>query len=87
MHIGGPASITPASTTGNASHFAAAHRSWLLQRTHASPLTPHSKRVVPSTHSVADAQQPSHVERSQSRWQPQRKMTTSKRLHRMSGAL
>lgn len=79
----GPASTTPASTTGSASHLADAQRSWLVQRVHTSPPRPHSSTVVPATHSVAEAQQPSQVDGLHGRGQPQRHITSTSRLHRM----
>ncbi len=69
VQTGGPASITPASitTTGTASHFAIAQRSLEVHRAQTSPPIPHSSLEVPSTQSVADAQQPLQVELSQGR--------------------
>lgn len=87
VHRTGPASTTPASTTGSASHFAAAQRSWLLQRTHASPPIPHSSRAVPSTHSVSDAQHPSQVVLSHGRGQALDNIRKTNRLHRTGGSL
>jgi hypothetical protein len=86
-HTMGPASTTPASTTGSASHFAAAQRSWLEHLTHASPPSPHSSFEVPSTHSVADAQQPSHVDELHGRVHPLSTNTITARLQRMCSAL
>lgn len=64
---GGPASWAPASTAGSASQRCAKQRSRLAQRAQASPPPPHSSAVVPSTHSVPEAQQPEQVEAEQGR--------------------
>lgn len=87
LQTGGPASTTPASTTGRASHLAIAQRSIELQRWQTSPPIPHSSLEVPSTHSVAEAQQPSQLERSQGRSQPLERITNMRSHHRMCGAL
>lgn len=87
VHLGGPASITPASTTGSASHFAAAQRSSLVHFTQSSPPTPHSDLLFPGTHSPSPAQQPSQVERSQGRGHPLNHTSSDRTHQRMCGAL
>lgn len=87
LQVSGPASTTPASTTGFASHRAATHRSCELQRTHATPPTPHSKRVVPSTHSPVSAQHPSQFDALQGFWHPATTSVVTSTSHLMWVAL
>jgi hypothetical protein len=60
VHIGGPASTTPASTKGKGSQAKATQRSLSLHDTQAAPPVPQSRRASPSTHSPSSVQQPLH---------------------------
>jgi hypothetical protein len=80
VQLTGPASTTPASTSGTASHTAATQRCDELHRVHSAPSRPHSKREVPATHSPSK-QHPSHVDALHGFVHAANTVTTTARSH------